>query len=399
VKILAFAYACEPGKGSEPGAGWAWARLLAGIGETWIITRSNNRDAIESELSSLPEAATLHFVYVDLSPRARWWKRGQRGVHLYYLLWQWKALERGRELQAEHAFDVVWHLTMANVWMGSLAARVGPPFIYGPVGGGIEAPWSFAAVLGPRGTAFEVVRAVAQVAGRYLNPIARTAWRRAELVLVQNPETRSWLPRRHRRKAVVLPNALTPEVSDGFGEPRSAGTRTAIFLGRLLPWKGVALAIRAIAAADGWRLVVIGTGSDDQRLRRLARRSGLQERIEFAGWVEHDRVVREMRERADVFLFPSLREEAGLVVLEALAAGLPVICLDRGGPPILAGPAAATASASGSPRAVATEIANILVRGAFPDRSAIEEQLHAFTPAVRADTLRGILAARGVGAI
>ena len=41
--ILAFAYACEPGKGSEPGAGWAMARVAARIGPTWVITRANNR--------------------------------------------------------------------------------------------------------------------------------------------------------------------------------------------------------------------------------------------------------------------------------------------------------------------------------------------------------------------
>ena len=86
MKILAFAYACEPQKGSEPGAGWGWARLLARLGDTWIITRANNKEAIEAELSSTPEAGSLHFVYVDLSERARSWKRGQRGIRLYYML-------------------------------------------------------------------------------------------------------------------------------------------------------------------------------------------------------------------------------------------------------------------------------------------------------------------------
>ena len=66
MRILAFAYACEPGRGSEPGAGWSWARMLAGLGETWVVTRANNREAIEAGLDGLPEADRLHFVYVDL---------------------------------------------------------------------------------------------------------------------------------------------------------------------------------------------------------------------------------------------------------------------------------------------------------------------------------------------
>jgi allantoicase len=48
VKVLTFAYACEPGKGSEPGAGWGLARMIAReLGECWVITRANNRHAIE----------------------------------------------------------------------------------------------------------------------------------------------------------------------------------------------------------------------------------------------------------------------------------------------------------------------------------------------------------------
>ena len=47
IRILAFAYACEPARGSEPGAGWAWARMLARLGETWVITRRDYQDAID----------------------------------------------------------------------------------------------------------------------------------------------------------------------------------------------------------------------------------------------------------------------------------------------------------------------------------------------------------------
>ena len=64
--ILAFAYACEPGKGSEPGAGWAMARVAARIGPTWVITRANNREAIEASLPTIAERDRLTFVYVDL---------------------------------------------------------------------------------------------------------------------------------------------------------------------------------------------------------------------------------------------------------------------------------------------------------------------------------------------
>ena len=69
---------------------------------------------------SLTEDFRLHpnvrFVYVDLPPAIRRWKRGQRGVRLYYLLWQRAALQQARRLHCESRFDLVWHLTFANAW-------------------------------------------------------------------------------------------------------------------------------------------------------------------------------------------------------------------------------------------------------------------------------------------
>jgi hypothetical protein len=47
LRILAIAYPCEPGQNCEPGAGWAWSRMLARLGETWGITRRDYRAASE----------------------------------------------------------------------------------------------------------------------------------------------------------------------------------------------------------------------------------------------------------------------------------------------------------------------------------------------------------------
>jgi glycosyltransferase involved in cell wall biosynthesis len=188
-----------------------------------------------------------------------------------------------------------------------------------------------------RGVLYELARDLARLAGRYLNPFARLAWERAEVILAQNPETVNWLPRRHRSKASVFPNALV--AADGLPAApatRPPGGRTALFVGRLIPWKGGAIAIEAIARAPDWRLVVLGDGPDRRRLERLAHRLGVAERVEFRGWQPREEVWRVMREEADVLLFPSVHDEAGWVVVEALSQGLPVLCLDHGGPPVVA---------------------------------------------------------------
>src|SRR5919204_5478748 len=195
LRILAFAYACAPREGSEPGVGWAWARMLAHLGHVWVITRENNRTAIEERLPSVPEHDRLQFVYVDLPSWARFWKRGQRGIRTYYLLWQAAALWRARRLSQTTRFDLAWHLTLANAWLGSLAPLVAGRFVYGPVGGGVAPPWRLLRVLGWRGGAHEVLRAGARLLGRLASRLALRAWRRADLIRVQNPETLAWLPR------------------------------------------------------------------------------------------------------------------------------------------------------------------------------------------------------------
>jgi glycosyltransferase involved in cell wall biosynthesis len=311
--------------------------MLARLGETWVITRANNRDRIEKSLKTIPERDRLRFVYVDLPSWARFWKSGKWGARPYYVLWQVAALLKARKLDKRISFDVSWHLTMSTAWLGSLAPMVGRKFIMGPVGGGVRMPWRLVAAVGPKGAAFEALRSAAQMWGRYLNPMARLAWHRADLILVQNPDTYKWLPKSCSGKTHVFPHVVLEERPVKAAHSTS-GSPTALFAGRLLPWKGLALSIRALAQKPEWRLVVCGSGPDARRLQRLATREGVDGRIDWRGWQKRGAVMEAMRE-ASVFLFPSLHDEGGWVVVESFANGLPVICLNIGGPAVLGGEA------------------------------------------------------------
>jgi len=358
MRILAFAYACEPARGSEPGAGWAWARMLARLGETWVITRRDYRQSIEAALTSVPERDNLRFVYVELPEKLRSWQRDLRGLRLYYGLWQVAALREALRLRRATHFDVVWHLTWATASYGSLAALAGRPFVYGPVGGCVGTVWHLLPHLGWRGASYEIARVAVQVFMRYLNPVARASWRRADLILAQNPETRDWFPRTCLPKTRLFPNAvIREELAEAVVAPDHLGPPTALFAGRLEPWKGVFLCLHALTLLPDWKLVICGAGNDESRMRRLARRLGVERRVEWMGWLQQEQVVRQMA-HADVFLFPSLREEAGAVIAEARAAGLPIVCLSRGGPPLIAGSAGTSVSVSGGVRAISRRLAN-----------------------------------------
>ena len=78
-------------------------------------------------------------------------------------------------------------------------------------------------------------------------------------------------------------------------------------------------------------LRIIGDGPERARLEKLIRELDLENEVRLLNWMTQDGLFREMSE-CDVFLFPSLRDGGGLVVVEAMAAGKPVVCLNLAGP-------------------------------------------------------------------
>ncbi len=110
-----------------------------------------------------------------------------------------------------------------------------------------------------------------------------------------------------------------------------AGDRSgfALSVGRLDPWKRVDLAIEA-AAVGRFRLVVVGTGPDEERLRRLAERTRAE--VTFEGAASDERLL-ELYASAGVVIFAPVDEDYGYIALEALLSKCPVVtCVDSGGP-------------------------------------------------------------------
>lgn len=104
-----------------------------------------------------------------------------------------------------------------------------------------------------------------------------------------------------------------------------------LHVGRLVPHKQVEWSLRVAARwttpHPEYRLVIIGTGPNESVLRALARRLGISDRVRFAGAVDEATLQQEYA-RSRVLLFPSRQEGFGMVALEAMAAGTPVIGLD-----------------------------------------------------------------------
>ncbi len=131
--------------------------------------------------------------------------------------------------------------------------------------------------------------------------------------------------------AVVVPPGIEPGLSPLSPEP---WRWRLLYIGRIDRQKGIDTAVRALAHLPAQAtLAVWGTGQEEYvaEMRSLARALGVQDRVEFRGWAGPDERLAAYRE-ADVVLFPvSWEEPFGLVPIEAMAVGRPVVSTARGG--------------------------------------------------------------------
>ena len=134
-------------------------------------------------------------------------------------------------------------------------------------------------------------------------------------------------PRSGEAAGVVLDSwTVSPEAG--------AGPTRFLFLGRLVPLKGVDLLLEAFASVTervDAVLEIAGDGPQRLELQGQIATLGLGERVELSGWLDRAQ-IREHLAASTVFVFPSIHEAGGTVVLEAMASGRPVIAADWGGP-------------------------------------------------------------------
>ena len=103
-----------------------------------------------------------------------------------------------------------------------------------------------------------------------------------------------------------------------------------VTIGQLWSHKRVGLLMEAIALTDDTQLIVIGSGPERQHLEELSERLGVADRVFFLSDLSNHE-VRLVLARANAFLYSAVNEPFGIAVLEAMAAGKPVIAVDQGG--------------------------------------------------------------------
>jgi glycosyltransferase involved in cell wall biosynthesis len=272
----------------------------------------------------------LRFVFHDLAAPLLRLKKQFHWHDAYYRLWQSSAREVFGRLCRETRFDLLHHVTYAGARFPAAIFGHGVPTIWGPVGGFESMPASLLPWAHPRELAAELARNAANLAAERLGTLHRRA-ARATLTVASTNETAAALSRGgvHSR---LLP-AIGIRLDDyPAREAPPADHLRLLFAGRLLYWKGIELALRALrASGTDARLTVAGDGGFRRSAEVLTGALGLRERVQFLGQVPRQQLLALYGE-FDAFLFPSLHDTGGFVLLEAMATTLPPICLDCGGP-------------------------------------------------------------------
>lgn len=333
-RVLLSCFSCSPLWGSEPGVGWHWLLELTKRHDVVLVTHAFYREHLEPALNANPVAGLeIHYC---AAPAFGAHPHRQLNSRLYYIWWQWHLKQMVNRLMKTQSFDLIHHLTWGTFRFPTFLGRMGVPLVMGPLGGGDVAPMCLYQGLPLRTRAWEWVRAMSLRLVRF-DPLATWGPRASDLILCKTEDTMRVLPPSLRQRAVIALEIGAPTVDLSYRQNRSTEPTPfrLLFAGTLSGVKGIVLALGALHTLvnAGYDVVldIAGKGPLQTHIWDEVVRLDLTERVRLLGMVPREKLF-ELYGKADLFVFPSLHDSSGNVVLESLSHGLPVICLDLCGP-------------------------------------------------------------------
>jgi glycosyltransferase involved in cell wall biosynthesis len=322
--VLLSAPACSLDAGSEATVGARVAQAIASQYPTDIITLASGGVASGREVFNLPctfddpndvsWSPLLRFERLQRRLATPEWLRGYDVVH--------------RVTPSGWKNSLLRPLSSQRVFVGPILLSNPPPASFDP----IFRPQAFNRPLDrltPR-------RFLASIARRYLEKNDSRLLDRADLIFCGSRVTRERLTQGQQDRSVVIPYAAVDH--HRFVPPKERQrdkTLRLLFAGRLVPYKGLDLLLRAVAVLKkrlAVKLFVVGSSNPRTEgfFVQIASDLGLANEVEFVGKVTRDRLI-DFYQSCDLFCMPSI-ETYGLAILEAMSCGCVPVVADFNGP-------------------------------------------------------------------
>jgi glycosyltransferase involved in cell wall biosynthesis len=305
--------------------------------EVWLVVHSRTRPELDS---LFPNERDRILTIPDMWLHKLLWRLGKllpRRLSettfgtLIGLFNQYLQRQMVHALIRERGIQLVHQPTPVSPKAPSFLSGFGIPVVIGPMNGGMEYPNAF------RNSESGFTR-IFVVGGRLAANLINNfipGKKQARLLLVANQRTKEALPACVQGEVGIVPengadlNIWTPRLN--FLTTSSANDARFLFIGRLVDWKRLDIALRALVQLPGAKLEVIGDGPMRAEWSDLTVTLDLADRVQFVGWLSQDESAQRLQE-ATALILPSIFECGGAVVLEAMAVGIPVIATAWGGP-------------------------------------------------------------------
>ncbi|MBD3391298.1 MAG: glycosyltransferase [Chitinivibrionales bacterium] len=346
MNLLVDSVTCNPHVGSNAEAGFGFASQALRRHNVVLLS---HRDLFLQGGNPLAFDQSGHLRLELLRPSIL----GKLGRQTDYIL---RCYFHAKRIVDHGAIDIIHTVTPQQYRMTRPLAHIRTvPFVLGPLNGGdAYPPGEFLEDLGsrpiPQGEDAIRRRGLGGLADRFNQALVHggiaqastnAAFARAARIAIGADNCLNNIPGEHHAKCMRVPCL---GIDTSTFTPREGGPNESpviLYAGRISAWKGLDLLLQAFASASRSRpavLKVAGSGQGDpadERFERycrdFARNLGIADRVDFCGHVPRTKLV-EMYQECDVFCLTSLWEPFGLVYLEAMACGKPVVAMASGGP-------------------------------------------------------------------
>ena len=330
-KLLISAYRCLPNQGSEDEVGFQWIKnhISKNKFEIFILTQSKNK-AIESFINL--KKNKIKIIYHDLSMIPHKRKRSGLKLRVYYYLWQLSAYHVIKRNYGKDFFQFIHHVTFCSIKYPIFLSFLKANFIFGPIGGGEISPIKFYKGFDLLDKFKEAVR-LTYVKCMFFFPFVFLTFLNSKIIYVANKETKNSIPNFFSKKIKLMTQIGL--ANDKVINNNNKKNFRILFVGRFIQIKGIDIIIdilKNLPSSFDYSMTFVGAGKYKSKIINFKNHN--KSKVNLIDHVDNSKMLSFMS-KFDLLLFPSLRDSGGFVVIEAIKAGIKVLCLNLGGPGLL----------------------------------------------------------------